>query len=123
MDHSFIPPEVEIQSFSNPPISLADLEKEYCRLIGQPYPIREMVFTRSWILFRASVCCSEDAAYFLISHQGAIIAQGIAARYARRQASSERALLYGKMFPVFGAMAKGVLDKEGITIVGQKARL
>jgi hypothetical protein len=34
------------------PIPLEDLEKEYCRLTSQPYPIPEMVFVRSWMLFR-----------------------------------------------------------------------
>lgn len=34
------------------PISLEDLEREYCRLTTQPYPIEEMVFARSWMLFR-----------------------------------------------------------------------
>ena len=34
------------------PVSLEDLEREYCRLTNQPYPISEMVFTRSWMLFR-----------------------------------------------------------------------
>lgn len=38
------------------PISLAEMEKEYCRLTQQPYPIKEMVFARSWMLFR--VCIS-----------------------------------------------------------------
>jgi len=37
------------------PIPLEDLEKEYCRLISQPYPIPEMVFVRSWMLFRVSL--------------------------------------------------------------------
>lgn len=30
------------------------LEREYCRLMSQPYPITEMVFVRSWMLFRVS---------------------------------------------------------------------
>jgi len=37
------------------PISLEDLEKEYCRLTSQPYPIPEMVFVRSWMFFRVSL--------------------------------------------------------------------
>ena len=32
--------------------SLSDLEHEYCRLMGYPYPITEMTFARSWMLFR-----------------------------------------------------------------------
>ncbi|PPQ80000.1 hypothetical protein CVT26_004404 [Gymnopilus dilepis] len=79
------------------PIPLEDLEREYCRLMKQPYPIREMVFVRSWMLFRLSV-----------------ISQGIAARYARRQASSEKAYLHVKGFPIIGALAIQVLQDEGI---------
>jgi len=70
------------------PIPLEDLEREYCRLTKQPYPITEMVFARSWMLFRLSV-----------------ISQGIAARFARRQASSESAYLHSQIFPVVGKMA------------------
>lgn len=36
------------------PISLEELEREYCSLTGQQYPIVEMVFVRSWMLFRVS---------------------------------------------------------------------
>jgi hypothetical protein len=42
------------------PIPLEDLEREYCRLTHQPYPITEMVFASSWMLFR--VCNSRAAA-------------------------------------------------------------
>ncbi|OCH90615.1 kinase-like protein [Obba rivulosa] len=70
------------------PIELEDLEREYCHLTKQPYPIKEMVFTRSWMLFRLSV-----------------ISQGIAARYARRQASSEKAYIHVKLFPLIGQFA------------------
>ena len=38
------------------PIELEVLEREYCRVTSQPYPIPEMVFARSWMLFRVSVC-------------------------------------------------------------------
>jgi hypothetical protein len=34
------------------PISLAELEREYCRVTQQSYPIPEMEFARSWMLFR-----------------------------------------------------------------------
>jgi len=37
------------------PIPLEDLEKEYCHLTSQPYPIPEMVFVRSWMFFRVSL--------------------------------------------------------------------
>jgi len=87
------------------PIPLEDLEREYCRLVNQPYPITEMVFVRSWMLFRLSV-----------------IAQGIAARYARRQASSEQAHTYVQLFPIVGHLAKAVLEDEGV-VLQRKAKL
>lgn len=34
------------------PIPLENLEREYCRLTAQDYPIAEMTFARSWMLFR-----------------------------------------------------------------------
>ena len=34
------------------PIPLEDLEREYCLLTKQVYPITEMVYVRSWMLFR-----------------------------------------------------------------------
>ncbi|EAU91258.1 protein kinase subdomain-containing protein PKL/CAK/ACAD [Coprinopsis cinerea okayama7 len=81
------------------PIPLEDLEREYCRLLKQPYPIVEMVFVRSWMLFRL-----------------AVISQGIAARYARRQASSEHAHIHATLFPIVGKLARLVLEDEGITL-------
>jgi len=87
------------------PIPLEVLEREYCRLTNQEYPIQEMSFARSWMLFRLSV-----------------ISQGIAARYARRQASSGMAFIQVKVFPVIGKLAKIALEEEGFT-VEQKAKL
>lgn len=37
---------------STEPISLAELEREYCRATQQPYPITEMTFAQSWMLLR-----------------------------------------------------------------------
>ena len=39
--------------------------------------------------------------------------QGIAARRARRQASSEQAHIYADWFPRFGGLARRVLEDEG----------
>ena len=36
------------------PISFEELEGEYCRLMMQPCPIKELIFVRSWMLFRVS---------------------------------------------------------------------
>ncbi|THH08037.1 hypothetical protein EW145_g2974 [Phellinidium pouzarii] len=80
-------------SDSKLPAPLEDLEREYCRKTNQPYPITEMLFARSWMLFR-----------------------GIAARYARRQASSEKAGLHVQAFPMFGQLARNILERENINI-------
>ncbi|KAF8633366.1 hypothetical protein AX17_004537 [Amanita inopinata Kibby_2008] len=88
------------------PIALEDLEHEYCRLMGQLYPIKDMVFVRSWTLFKL-----------------AVIAQGIAARFARGQASSEQAWKYVVGFPIVGRLAVRVLEDEGIKLEVTKAKL
>ncbi|KAJ6589909.1 kinase-like domain-containing protein [Mycena vulgaris] len=87
------------------PVPLEDLERAYCRLTNQPYPITEMLFVRSWMLFRL-----------------AVISQGIAARVARRQASSERAFIHSKGFPLVGRLSQIVLEDAGVKI-GAQAKL
>ncbi|KIK22711.1 hypothetical protein PISMIDRAFT_679912 [Pisolithus microcarpus 441] len=87
------------------PISLEELEREYCYLTNQTYPIKEMGFVRSWMLFRS-----------------AVISQGIAARFALRQASSEKASIHTRLFSVMGRIAKTVLEEEGY-VVGIKSKL
>lgn len=37
------------------PITKEELEQEYCKCTRQPYPIPEIVFARSWMLFRVSL--------------------------------------------------------------------
>ena len=52
--------------------------------------------------------------------------QGIAARYARRQASSERASTYIHLFPIVGGLARSVLEEDGHKLdvaQGEKAKL
>ncbi|PSR72735.1 hypothetical protein PHLCEN_2v11430 [Hermanssonia centrifuga] len=89
------------------PANVDELEREYCRLTNQPYPIAELLFARSWMLFRLSV-----------------IAQGIAARYARRQASSEKASIYIDVFPIVGRLARIVLEDGGAKLsLSAKAKL
>ncbi|KAF7328911.1 Acyl-CoA dehydrogenase family member 11 [Mycena venus] len=83
------------------PIPLEDLEREYCCLTNQPYPIKDIVFARSW---------------------GGVIAQGIAARVARKQASSERAYTYAQAFPLYGKVAKNVIEESGSS-VGPREKL
>jgi hypothetical protein len=45
--------------------------------------------------------------------QLAVISQGIAARHAQRQATSEQAHLYAAAFPLMGMLARRVLEDEG----------
>jgi aminoglycoside phosphotransferase (APT) family kinase protein len=103
-------PDSTLRGFKNAtkdiPIPLEDLEREYCKHMQQPYPITEMTFVRSWMLFRLS-----------------IIAQGIAARYARRQASSEHAHKYVAIFPLVGRLAISVLEDAGIKVQQSDAKL
>ncbi|KZT21074.1 kinase-like protein [Neolentinus lepideus HHB14362 ss-1] len=91
------------------PIELDALESEYCRLIAQPYPIPEMIFARSWMLFRLSV-----------------VSQGIAARYAKRQTNSGGEHIYVRgsiqLFPMFGELALNLLRDAGQMVEG-KAKL
>jgi len=47
------------------PIPLEDLEREYCRLTAMDYPITEMIFARSWMLFRVSVLSRYSGGYSL----------------------------------------------------------
>ena len=98
------------------PIPIEDLEQEYCRLTSQSYPIHELVFVRSWMLFRVRQS-SGDARLTRLTGLGpklSVISQGIAARYARRQASSEHAHLHVVGFPVVGKLARIVLEDQGI---------
>ncbi|KAL4064255.1 kinase-like domain-containing protein [Scleroderma yunnanense] len=87
------------------PLALEELERTYCQLTDQPYPIKEMGFVRSWMLFRT-----------------AVISQGVAARFARRQASSEQAFIHVRLFPVMGHLAKCLIEEQG-HIVCSKPKL
>lgn len=51
----------------------------------------------------------------LLLQQLAVIAQGIAARFARGQASSEQAHLYATMFPMIGMLALDTIERSGQT--------
>ncbi|KAF8329088.1 kinase-like protein [Cantharellus anzutake] len=73
------------------PITLGEIEREYCQVAKMSYPIKEMPFVRSWMTFRL-----------------AIISQGIAARHARRQASSLSAQDQGKLFHKLGLIARDI---------------
>ncbi|KEP51381.1 kinase subdomain protein PKL/CAK/ACAD protein [Rhizoctonia solani 123E] len=97
VDPAEVPPPNAISGFKGQPAdavpcSLEELERTFCDGFGIPYPITEMVFTNSWMMFRLS-----------------IISQGIAARYAQRQASSANAKMQGDRFPMLGRMAKRLM--------------
>jgi len=73
------------------PITLEEVEREYCRVTKVSYPIPEMSFVASWMLFRL-----------------AIISQGVEARFAQGQASSANAHVQGALFLLLGPLAKDV---------------
>ncbi|EIN06542.1 kinase-like protein [Punctularia strigosozonata HHB-11173 SS5] len=100
-----------MRTFKNlPPEELAvsrdELEARFCKMTNQPFPLQDMVFARSWMFFRLS-----------------IISQGIAARYARRQASSENASTQVAMFPIIGRMAIAILEEADYSIKAEKSKL
>ena len=105
------------------PVTLEELEREYCRLTKWPYPITEMVFARSWMLFRVNLSSGVRNNADVPATQLAVITQGIAARWARRQASSEKAPIYATVFPLVGKLAIQVLEEAGETIEPSKAKL
>jgi len=56
IDTKDMPAESSTRGFRNAtadvPIPLEDLEREYCHLTKQAYPIPEMVYVHSWMFFR-----------------------------------------------------------------------
>ena len=104
------------KNVDNVPITKEEMEEEYCRATGWPSPITEIAFVRSWMVMRVSGQLFCFSRIELTVGQLAIISQGIAARYARRQASSEQAFVHINIFPVVGRVAKSVLEEEGYMI-------
>ena len=43
------------KNVGNAPITKEEMEEEYCRATGWPYPITEIAFVRSWMVMRVSV--------------------------------------------------------------------
>ncbi|KAM0791663.1 hypothetical protein ACM66B_006099 [Microbotryomycetes sp. NB124-2] len=76
------------------------LLKEYCKLVGQPYPLPKWTACVSFAFFRL-----------------AVITQGIAARSAVGQASSAKAKTYATIFPQIGGLAVDTIAR------GQDAKL
>ncbi|KAL0579602.1 hypothetical protein V5O48_002374 [Marasmius crinis-equi] len=73
------------------PISMEEMERLYCRLMNYDYPIKELTF-------------------------GAVISQGIAARAALRQASSESPEVYGNSVVLFCDLARAILEDGGFKV-------
>jgi hypothetical protein len=42
------------KNVENVPITKEEMEEEYCKATGWPYPIMEIVFARSWMVMRVS---------------------------------------------------------------------
>ena len=100
------------------PIALDELYRRYCELTERSYPIREMPYISSWMLFRVRINCPNRRSYilmllFFLFAQLAIISQGIAARYVRKQASSADAAIHLELFPRLATLAKDVLIEAG----------
>ena len=74
--------------------------------------------TAGWEFSEAEIAWGDAFNVF----KGAIIMQGIAARYAVRQASSERASEYGRAMRPFGEVAWN-LTEEAMAANGGKAKL
>jgi hypothetical protein len=58
IDVKYIPEGATMKGFKNSkgivPADVKVLEQEYCRLMGQSYPIKELSYVRSWMMFRVS---------------------------------------------------------------------
>lgn len=80
------------------PVPGADeLMKVYCSFVGQPYPIERWMFAVAFSFFRLSVIC-----------------QGIAARVARKQASSAEAKTHAKRFKPIAQLGLDIVDKGNL---------
>lgn len=42
------------KNVKNVPITKEEMEEEYCKATGWSYPIKEIVFVRSWMVMRVS---------------------------------------------------------------------
>ncbi|KAI7857999.1 kinase-like domain-containing protein [Circinella umbellata] len=71
-----------------------ELMKTYCTTVGRPYPIDRWLFAVAFSFFRL-----------------AVITQGIAARVARKQASSAQAKTYAAMFKPVAALGLDIVDQ------------
>ncbi|EPQ55195.1 APH-domain-containing protein [Gloeophyllum trabeum ATCC 11539] len=106
IDPEFIPKEVRwgaldgLKNTKDKPIELDVLEREYCKLTKMSYPVPDINYARSWMLMRL-----------------AVNSQGIAARYAQRQATSGTDHVYVRaavnFFPIMGQIALRSIEEAG----------
>lgn len=80
-----------------------ELIQHYCKTLGQPYPIDRWMFAVSFSFFRL-----------------AVILQGIAARVARKQASSAQAKSYADRFKPVGKLGLDIVDEGNLDHSGSK---
>jgi aminoglycoside phosphotransferase (APT) family kinase protein len=90
------------------PIPHADeLMQVYCKEAGLPYPIQNWSFCVAFAFFRV-----------------AVITQGIAARVARKQASSAQAKVHAARFIPFSHLALEIIDQGELDhVTGDKSKL
>ncbi|KAK4509736.1 Paf1 complex component [Mucor velutinosus] len=74
-----------------------ELIQHYCKTLGQPYPIDRWMFAVAFSFFRL-----------------AVILQGIAARVARKQASSAQAKNYADRFKPVAQMGLAIVDEGNL---------
>ncbi|KAI7877153.1 kinase-like protein [Lichtheimia hyalospora FSU 10163] len=95
----YIPAAAPIPGFKNhvgplPIPGAEELMQVYCKHVGRPYPIDRWLFAVAFSFFRLSV-----------------ILQGIAARVARRQASSAQAKRHAENFKPLAYLALEIVDQ------------
>jgi aminoglycoside phosphotransferase (APT) family kinase protein len=87
--------------------SAEELMQIYCKESGISYPIQNWLFCVAFAFFRV-----------------AVITQGIAARVARKQASSAQAKWYAARFVPFTYLALEIVDQGELEhVVGDKSKL
>jgi len=86
--------------------SAAELMQVYCKEADIPYPIQNWSFCVAFAFFRV-----------------AVITQGIAARVARKQASSAKAKLHASRFVPFTNLALEIVDQGELEPVVGKSKL
>ncbi|CAG8510487.1 23941_t:CDS:2 [Cetraspora pellucida] len=90
-------PLIGLRDVKNLPIPSTELIQAYCEKSGRQYPIPRFEFAIAFSFFRT-----------------AVILQGIAARIARKQASSAKAHTYAKLFKNVALMGLEIIDQSAV---------